>query len=319
MSGRVLVLAHPFCRHEPEASRPLVEAGIEVVHGQCDRTLTEDELIEALQGFDGVVASVEPYTRRVFEALPGLKVVGRWGVGVDNIDVRAAADHGVVVTNTPGMVTESVADHTFCLMLALARRLPEELQVAAGRQWRHVEGTELWRKTLGIIGFGSIGQAVARRARGFTMRVLAYDPLPRPTEAGLLGVQPVGLDELLAQADIVTVHANLNADSRKMIGEAQLRAMKPTALFINAARGGLVDQRALARALQEGWIAGAALDTLEAEPPDLDDPILLAPNCIITPHNSSQTAETAERVNRQVCDNIISVLAGRRARFVISP
>jgi len=272
----------------------------------------EGELIEALRGYDASVAGMEPYTRAVFEALPDLKVVSRWGVGVDSIDLQAATDHGVVIANTPGMVTEAVADHTFCLMLALSRRLVEEMDVARGLDW-------LWRKTLGIVGFGSIGRAVARRARGFTMRVLAYDPAPRPEAAGALGVDLVGLDELLAAADIVVLHANVTDESRGMIGEAQLRAMKPTALFVNAARGALVDQSALARALEEGWIAGAALDALDPEPPAADDPILRAPNCIITPHNSSQTAETSRRVNAQVCESIINVLAGRRPRFVVNP
>ena len=317
MNARTLVLAAPFSDHEPEASRPLVEAGIEVARasGAC---ADEGELIEALAGYDASVASMEPYTRAVFEALPDLKVVSRWGVGVDNIDLQAATEHGVVIANTPGMVTEAVADHTFCLMLALSRRLPEEMDVARGLDWHRVEGADLWRKTLGIIGFGSIGRAVARRARGFTMRVLAYDPAPRPEAAGALGVDLVGLDRLLAEADIVALHANVTDESRGMIGEAQLRAMKPTALFINAARGALVDQAALARALQEGWIAGAALDALDPEPPAADDPILHAPNCIITPHNSSQTVETSRRVNAQVCENIINVLAGRRPRFIVN-
>ncbi len=317
MNARTLVLAAPFSDHEPEASRPLVEAGMDVVAGaDC---ADEAAVIEALRGYDASVASMEPYTRAVFEALPELKVVSRWGVGVDNIDLQAATDHGVVIANTPGMVTEAVADHTFCLMLALSRRLLEEMDVARSLAWCRVEGADLWQKTLGIVGFGSIGQAVARRAGGFSMRVLAYDPVPSPEAADALGVELVGLDELLAEADIVVLHANVTDESRGMIGEAQLRAMKPSALFVNAARGALVDQPVLARALQEGWIAGAALDALDPEPPAADDPLLCAPNCIITPHNSSQTAETSRRVNAQVCESIIDVLAGRRPRFVVNP
>jgi len=248
-----------------------------------------------------------------------LKVVARWGVGVDAIDLQAATEAGVVIANTPGMVTVAVADHTLCLMLALCRKLPEEVEVAASCDWRHVEGGDLWRKCLGIVGFGSIGQAVARRAQGFSMKLLAYDPQPSVKVAEELGVELVGLDELLAEADIVTLHANLTEESAGLIGEAELRAMKPTAFFINAARGALVDQEALLCALEEEWIAGAALDTLAEEPPSPDDPILRAPNCLITPHNSSQTRETAARVNAQVCDNIIVALSGRRPRFVVNP
>jgi len=245
--------------------------------------------------------------------------VARWGVGYDSIDVAAATAAGVIVTNTPGAVTESVADQTFTILLALCRKLPEQMEVARSLQWRHVEGAELWRKTIGIVGFGSIGQAVARRAAGFSMRILAYDPRPQPWAMGTLGATPVTLEELLAEADIVTLHANLTEASRGMIGEAQLRAMKPSAVLVNAGRGGLVDQAALARALREGWIAGAALDTLEAEPPDADDPILTAPNVVLTPHMASATAETAARVNAKVCDNILAALAGRRPQFVVNP
>ncbi len=319
MNGTVMVFAAPFSDHDPEASEPLIEAGLEVVAGPCDCLLSEAELIDVLQGVNATVASGEQYTRGVLQALPDLKIIARWGVGVDAIDQQAATDAGVIVANTPGMVTQSVADHTFCLMLALARRLPEEMRVATEPVWHRVEGVELWQKTLGIIGFGSIGQAVARRARGFTMRVLAHDPIARPEAAGELGVDLVSLDELLAEADIITLHASLCDESRGMIGEAQFRAMKPGALFINAGRGGLVDQPALARALEEGWIAGAGLDVLADEPPVTGDPVLSAPNCIITPHNSSQTAESARRVNRQVCEHIIDALSGRRPRFTLNP
>lgn len=319
MNGRVLVFAAPFNEHEPEAGRPLREAGLQVQPGACDCAVPEAELIAALRGYDACVASMERYTRAVLENLPDLKIIARWGVGVDNIDLRAATEVGVIVANTPGMVTEAVADHTWALILALARRLDEEMRVARSLNWRRVEGVDVWRKTLGIVGFGSIGQAVARRARGFAMRVLAYDPQPRPVEAGLLDVDLVSLQELLAQADIICLHASVTEQNRGMIGERELRAMKPSALLINAARGALVDQRALARALGEGWIAGAALDALEPEPPAPDDPILSAPNCIITPHNSSMTRETAARVNAAVCDNILNALSGRRPRFVVNP
>lgn len=319
MSHRVLVLAHPFARHQPEAGRPLVQAGYQVQLGPCDTSPQEHELIDLLSGCHAVVASNEAYTQRVFQQSPQLRVVARWGVGVDGIDLAAATDAGVIVANTPGFVTQAVADQTFCLMLALARRLPEQREVAASCDWQHVEGTDLWRKCLGIIGFGSIGRAVARRARGFEMRLLAHDLQPDQRAAAELGVELVALPELLSRADFVTLHANLTPQSQSLIGEADLRAMRPTAFFINAARGALVDQHALVRALKEGWIAGAALDVLAEEPPHPDAPILSAPNCIITPHNSSQTRETAAAVNAQVCENIIEALSGRRPKFVVNP
>jgi len=224
-----------------------------------------------------------------------------------------------VVTNTPGTLHESVADQTFTLILALLRSLPEQMRIARGTAWRHVEGHEAWRRTLGIVGFGAIGRAVAERARGFTMRVLACDPQLDSWHAGRLGVTPVTLDELLAEADIVTLHANLTPSSRQMIAEPQLRAMKPSAVLINCGRGALVDQPALVRALEEGWIAGAALDTVDPEPPAADDPIRNAPNTLLTPHNASQTAEAGARVDAAVCDNILAALAGRHPRFALNP
>jgi D-3-phosphoglycerate dehydrogenase len=318
MSDRVMVVASPFTRHEPEAGAPLREAGIEVIDASDEPLATPEAVIEALHGCAGVVASMEPYTAEVFAALPELRTVARWGVGYDSIDLAAATEAGVIVTNTPGAVTESVADQTFCLMLALARKLPEQMVVALSGDWRQVEGTELWRKTLGIVGLGSIGRAVARRAAGFSMRVLAHDPYAEPFHAGRLDVSLVSLEELLAQSDIVTLHASLTDETEEMIGEAQLRAMKSSALLINCGRGGLIDQRALARALEEGWIAGAALDALVVEPPGEDDPILDAPNTILTPHNSSMTAESAARVNATVCENLLAVLSGREPRFVVN-
>lgn len=318
MSHRVVVLAAPFMRHEPDAGEPLRAAGVELAHGSMAALRTPEEVIDALADCDGVIASMEPYTPEVFAALPRLKTIARWGVGYDSIDLDAATAAGVVVTNTPGMVTESVADQTFCLVLALARRLPEQMRVALSCDWCHVEGTEVWRKTLGIVGLGSIGQAVARRAQGFSMRVLAHDPFADPFHAGRLDVSLVPLDELVAEADILTLHASLTPENAGMIGERELRAMKPSALLINCGRGGLVDQSALARALEEGWIAGAALDAIVTEPPLPDDPILSAPNTLFTPHNSSMTAESAARVNAMVCDNMLAALHGRRPRFVVN-
>lgn len=319
MPARVLVLAAPFIRHEPEAGEPLRAAGVEVVRGPADTCPGPEELVELLEGCAAVVASNERYDEKVLSALPDLRIIARWGVGYDAIDLRACTAAGVIVTNTPGTLQESVADQTFALMLALSRRIPEQIEVALSLRWRHVEGVELWRKTLGIVGLGSIGSAVARRARGFEMRVLAHDPYAAPETFETLGATPATLDALVREADIVTLHANLTDETRGMIGAEQLRAMKPSALLINCGRGGLVDQPALVRALEERWIAGAGLDTLEVEPPAPDDPILRAPNTILTPHNSSQTAESAARVNAAVCENVLAALAGERPPFVVNP
>lgn len=319
MADRVMVLAAPFVRHEPEAGKPLRAAGVEVVHGPEGAIGSAEALTELLAGCAGVVASNERYDAAVLSELPELRIIARWGVGYDSIDLGAATDAGVIVTNTPGTLQESVADQTFALMLSLSRRVPEQIEVARSLNWRQVEGVELWRKTLGIVGLGSIGRAVARRAQGFSMRVLACDPYCSAEDMDALNTTPACLDELLREADVVTLHANLTDDTRGMIGEAQLRAMKPSALLINCGRGGLVDQPALARALEEGWIAGAGLDVFEVEPPDADDPILRAPNTVLTPHNSSMTADAAARVNAAVCENILAALGGQTPPSVVNP
>ncbi|MFW5866306.1 MAG: phosphoglycerate dehydrogenase [Armatimonadota bacterium] len=319
MADRVMVLAAPFVRHEPAAGAPLRAAGVEVEHGPIDHAPEADELIALLDGFDAVVASMERYDALVLGALPDLRVIARWGVGCDSIDLDAAAAAGVVVANTPGTLQESVADQTFALILTLSRRVPEQMEVARSLNWRHVEGVEIFRKTLGIIGLGSIGQAVARRAVGFDMRVLALDPYCPGDQFEALECVQMALDELVRESDIITLHASLTDETRGLIGEEELRAMKESAFLINCGRGGLVDQAALVRALEEGWIAGAGLDTLEEEPPAPDAPILSAPNTVITPHNSSMTAEAAARVNAAVCDNVLAVLDGQRPRFVVNP
>ncbi len=319
MANRVMVFAAPFTRHEPEAGEPLRAAGIEVLHGPEGRVTGAGALAGLLAGCAGSVASGERYDTQVLSMLPELRIIARWGVGYDTIDLAAATEAGVIVTNTPGTLQESVADQTFALLLALSRRVPEQIEVARSLNWRQVEGVELWQKTIGIVGLGSIGCAVARRARGFSMRVLALDPYCPLENLEALQATRVDLEQILREADVITLHSNLTPETQGMIGEEQLRMMKPTALLVNCGRGALVDQAALARALQEGWIAGAALDTLVTEPPDPDDPILLAPNVIITPHNSSMTAEASARVNAAVCENILAALAGRRPPSVVNP
>ena len=263
--------------------------------------------------------SGERYDAQVMRIVPELRIIARCGVGYDTIDLAAATEAGVIVTNSPGTLQESVADQTFALLLARSLRIPEQIEVARSLNWRQGEGVELWQKTIGIIGRGSSGCAGARRARGFSMRVLALDPYCPLENLEALEATRVDVEQILREADVITLHSNLTEETQGMIGEEQLRMMKPTALLVNSGRGALVDQAALARALQEGWIAGAALDTLVAEPPEPEDPILRAPNVIITPHNSSMTAEASARVNAAGCENILAALAGKRPPSVVNP
>jgi phosphoglycerate dehydrogenase-like enzyme len=307
---RVLVTANAFLESGEAVAGPLRKAGAAIVPAPRPGPLPEAELISCLDGCDAVVASSDPYTRTVLQAAPRLRLIARWGVGVDSVDLAAATERGVLVANTPGLTTEAVADYTFAMMLALARRLcpARELMVAGG--WGEFRGVDVWRKCLGIIGFGAIGRAVARRADGFSLRILAYDPNLAEETVTAAGAHPASLPELLAEADFVTLHAALTPATSRMIDAAALQAMKPTAFLINAARGGLIDEAALLRALQKGWIAGAALDVYAAEPLPAEHALRRLPNCLALPHNAFNSVETAAAVNRAVVENVLAVMRG---------
>ncbi len=250
-----------------------------------------------------------------------LRIIAQYAVGFDNIDVECATRHGVYVTNTPGVLTEAVADLTWALILAAARRIVEaDRYVRSGEWYRggtawHPElmlGMELSGKVLGIIGFGRIGRAVARRARGFNMKVIYYDIVRAPEEVEReLGARYVDLETLLREADIVSIHVPLTPETRHMIGERELRMMKRTTILVNTARGAVVDTEALVRALKEGWIAAAALDVFEEEPLPPDHPLTKLPNVVLAPHIGSATRETRERMACAVLENLLAFRDGR--------
>jgi lactate dehydrogenase-like 2-hydroxyacid dehydrogenase len=239
-------------------------------------------------------------------------------VGYDAIDVSAATAQGVVVAYTPGLLNETVADFAFALLLAVARRVHLGHQSMSTGQWQGVWGNDVFGKTLGILGCGRIGQAMARRAKGFNMRLIGYDVAPSP-EAEKLGIQFVPLEELLARSDFLSLHAALTPQNRGLLGEAQLRQMKPTAYLINTARGALVDEDALLRALRENWISGAAIDAFAVEPLPADHPLRKAPNILLTPHLASFARETGEKVSLSAAQAIVDLMNGRKPQFVVNP
>ncbi|MGV3721496.1 MAG: phosphoglycerate dehydrogenase [Actinomycetota bacterium] len=315
----LLVTANAFRESADTAEPPVREAGGEVLYPPRMGPLSPDELIPYLSRADAVVAATDPYTSDVLSACPRLRAVIRWGTGYDSVDLAACTAHGVVACNTPGLVVEAVADYVFATMLGLARRLPYQLDVMRRGGWEEVRGVELYRKTLGLVGFGAIGKAVARRARGFDVRLLAYDPQLSPEAIQEAGAEPADLLRVFAESDFVSIHASLTPASRGMVGEDLLRRMKPTAYFINAARGPLVDDVALVRALSEGWISGAAVDAYAEEPPRVDHPLRSLPNCIATPHSAFNTVEAAAATNRAVVEAAIAVLSGQRPHSVLNP
>jgi D-3-phosphoglycerate dehydrogenase len=282
--------------------------------------MSEDDLVAALPNFDAlVVRSQAQVTHRVIEAGTNLVVIGRAGVGVDNIDVDAATEHGVTVVNAPLANTISTAEHTMAMMLAFARHIPRgDASLRAGRWERsRLMGLELQGRTLGIIGLGRIGTEVARRARAFEMRVLAFDPFVTRERASALGVETVEMDELLAQSDVVTIHTTLNEASRGLLGGAQFAQMKPTAYLVNCARGALVDEQALFDAVEAGTIAGAAIDVFSVEPA-VGNVLTTSERILVTPHLAASTAEAQTRAAIDTAEQIIDVLDGRPARFAVN-
>jgi D-3-phosphoglycerate dehydrogenase / 2-oxoglutarate reductase len=301
--------------------RVLVADGLQTVgvdalrkHGlevEVTGALDEQGLIARLGEYEGlIVRSATKVTRAALAAAPRLEVIGRAGAGVDTIDVEAATERGIIVMNTPGGNTTAVAEHTLALLLALARRVAvADASLKAGR-WEksRLQGVELLGKTLGILGLGRIGGEVARRALGFRMQVLAYDPYLTREAAERLGVESVELDELLARADFITIHTPLTGDTRHLIGEAELGRMKPGVRLINCARGGIIDEAALAAALASGQVGGAGIDVFEKEPPPADHPLLRFEQVVLTPHLGAATDEAQSAVALAIADQVADVL-----------
>jgi glyoxylate reductase len=320
-------------RRIPDAGlRLLADAGVNVAIGQQDgeRPLDRDALLRGAASCDVLLSLLtEPIDAPLLEQAPQLCGIANFAVGYNNIDVAAATALGIPVTNTPGVLTESTADLTWALLLAVARRIPEAHAYTTAGRFR-IWGPELLlgadvgpgadgeRRTLGIIGFGRIGQAVARRAAGFDMDVLAYDPHAVDAVRASPHARWAELDEILGTSDFVTLHALLTNETRAMIGEPQLRMMKKTAFLINVARGEMVDEAALVRALRDGSIAGAALDVYEHEPA-LAEGLAALENVVLVPHIGSATRGTRDRMARMAATNAIAHVRRERAPNVVNP
>jgi len=274
--------------------------------------LSEQELVGVIPVFSAlIVRSQTRVTADILNAAAKLRVVGRAGVGVDNVDVETATRRGVVVLNAPGGNTISTAEHAFSLLLAMSRKIPHADANVRNKNWdkKNFEGVELYNKTLGVIGMGRIGSELTRRAIAFGMRVVAYDPYLAVTRARSLQVELVDeLDDLLASADFISLHTPLTAETRHILDAARLQKAKRGVRIINCARGGLIDEGALAQALQDGHVAGAALDVFEIEPLPSDSPLRSAPNLVLTPHLGASTVEAQESVGIEIAQSIRAAL-----------
>jgi D-3-phosphoglycerate dehydrogenase / 2-oxoglutarate reductase len=299
---------------------PTALATLRKAHEVDVRELDAKGLLAAIPTYHGlVVRSRTKVSKEVLSRGTQLKVIGRAGVGVDNIDVEEATGRRIVVVNAPTASTVGVAELAIGHMVSLLRHLPEaDLSVRSGRWERaRFEGRELFGKTLGLLGSGRIGAEVAKRAQAFGMQVISHDPYLAPEVADGIGVRLVTKDQLFRDADVLSIHAALTSETRGLVGPAQLTKMKRHAILVNCARGEIVDEGALAEALRSGTIAGAAIDVYAKEPP-VGSPLLTAPNVVFTPHLGASTAEAQGRAGAIVVEQVMKVLAGERPEFLVN-
>lgn len=306
-------------------SRIIPEAGLSLIREACDAEVWPEVmpppyelLLEKVKTVDGLLSTLNDRIDESLISASGeqLKVISQMSVGYDNIDVKAAQARGIPIGNTPGVLTDATADLAFALLLAAARRIVEGVEYIRAGKWRTWEpmallGGDLSGAALGIIGLGRIGEAVARRARGFDMRIIAYSPSKKPSDAAQLGVELVSLDTLLQESDYVSIHVPLNAQTRGLINADALRKMKKSAILINTARGPIVDQQALYEGVKNGVIGGAALDVTNPEPMASDDPLLSLPNVTIVPHIGSASQRTRDKMARMAAENLIAGVYGK--------
>jgi phosphoglycerate dehydrogenase-like enzyme len=316
---KVLIAPMTLAKASPAHLAALRDAGFELVFPPRPMQLVESELLELMPGVEAVVSGSEPYSAKVIRANPALRVIARVGVGYDAVDVAAATEHGVAVTIAPGTNQDAVAEHTFCLMLALVKDLiPQHAGVKAGG-WPRKVNLPLRGQTLGIAGLGRIGRAVAVRGAAFGMRLLAYEPYPDAAFAAKHGVTFVPFERLLAESDFLSLHLPLTPESRHVINQSTLARMKPTAYLINTARGGLVCEPDLLDALKNKRLAGAGLDVFDKEPPG-HNPLFASDNVVLTPHAAGGDVRSLLDMTVSACEAIVALYRGEwPAEKVVNP
>ena len=309
MKWKILVSA-PYMQPVIDRFRPVLEEhDIEVVLPAVQEYLSEEDLLQWVGDVDGVISGDDRFTERVLKAAPRLKVVSKWGTGIDSIDSKACKRFGVAVRNTPNAFTKAVADSVIGYILCFARQLPwMDKDIRAG-VWSKRSAVSLSECTLGIIGVGNIGKAVVRRAIAFGMRVLGNDIVEMPLEfLSETGIEMVTKENLLCQADFVSINCTLDPTSFHLMSDREYELMRPTACIINTARGSIIDESALIKALEEGHISGAALDVFEVEPLPEDSPLRQMENVLLSPHNANSSPEAWERVHQNTICNLLEVL-----------
>lgn len=316
---RILCTPATFGKRDPSLRSDLEAAVREVIYNPLGRPLKAADLHPLVTDIDGYIAGLDEIDASVIHAADRLRVIARYGVGFDQVDIRSASARGIVVTNTPGANSAAVAELTIGFLLCLSRKLVPADEAVRRGEWPPLDGIGIRGKTVGLIGFGSVGREVARRLACFGCRVLAVDPLIRPEVGEEFGVRLVSLEELVAQADFVSLHTPATASTVGMIDESFLQRMKKGAFLINTARGELVDEPALVRALEKGHVQGAALDCFSREPPETANPLLRLPNVIVTPHIGAHTDEALNQMGRMAVSNCLAALQGERPSHIVNP
>lgn len=312
-------------------TRKIPEEGLKMVRDFCDAIVWEEELpppreviLREVKEAEGLLSLLtDKIDAPVMDAAPHLKVISNYAVGFDNIDIPEATKRGIPVGNTPEVLTETVADLTFALLLGAARRIPEGVRYVHTGQWKTwgpilLLGQDLHHATLGLVGVGRIGAAVAQRAKGFAMRILYYDVIRREDLEKELGLEFTDLDTVLKTADFVSIHTPLTPQTRQLINRERLRMMKPTAVLVNTARGPIVDNMALYEALRDGVIAGAGLDVTDPEPLPADHPLLTLDNCLVVPHIASASVATRSQMAVMAAQNLIAGLKGETLPYCVN-
>jgi len=307
-------------------TRKLPERGLQIIRKHFDMEVWPEyapppkkTIIEKAKNVDALATLLsDKIDAEVFNAAPRLKIVSQLAVGFDNIDIPEATKRGIYVTNTPEVLTDTTADFAWALLMALARRVIEADKYVRTGQWKvgwhpdMMAGRDIYNATIGVVGAGRIGYAVAKRATGFSMKILFYDVVPRPEIEKDFGAKKVDLDTLLKESDFVSIHVPLMKETQHLINEQKLKLMKKTAYLINNSRGPVVDEKALYKALKEGWIAGAGLDVFEQEPTPADNPLLKLDNVAVAPHISSASIETRSKMGEMVAENLVAFFEGKK-------
>jgi D-3-phosphoglycerate dehydrogenase len=318
MSFIVAVTDYVFSSLEPE-QRVLAPLGVELRSQQCR---SEEEIIALAREADGVLNCYAKMTARIIENLTRCKIIARYGIGVDNVDLAAATKARILVTNVPDYCVDEVSDHALALFLTLARRIVIADAGVKSGTWSvtaHAEIRRLRGLTLGLLGFGKIAKVLASKVQPLGMKVLVYDPYVEPALIAQHGATAVTFDNLLADADAISIHVPLSPETRNLISQRELAHMKPTAFLINTSRGGIVDEQALAVALKEGRLGGAALDVLSTEPPSPDHPLRQAPNIILTPHLAFYSRESVIELQTKTAEEVARSLKGEPPRSPVNP